>query len=243
MLSRGTDDILKRLGLFDAKRWIGQEVRGRGWLPWRSLIDEDAFGRRATDYVAALDGSDEPFGAYVEFGVSRGTSLARMAQTLAITGYKQTRLIGFDSFEGLPGSANAEADGWSAGEFKSTHAATRNYLRKQGVDMSRVTLVKGWFEDTLTEETAKRLDLRNVGVVMIDCDLYDAANDALRFVAPYLNRRAVVILDDWGDAERLGAPGEKEAFTEFLAARPEWASVPLPGYDETSRVFLLTRAA
>ena len=122
----------------------------------------------------------------------------------------------------------------------STLAATRKYLRKQGTDVERTTLVKGWFSETLTAATRRRLNLQKVSLVMIDSDIYSASKEALNF-GPHLAQQAVIMFDDWGWRSDVGEVGQQEAFNEFLAAHPGLTALPLPGYLEQSRVFLLRR--
>ena len=112
------------------------------------------------------------------------------------------------------------------------------------MDWSRVTLVKGWFDDTATPATAAAHGITSAGVVMVDCDNYSSAKAALRFAAPLLGRRAVVVFDDWhhaGLAER--GLGEKRAFEEFLAEHPEFRAEPFGSYAPKAEVFALTRSA
>ena len=66
-------------------------------------------------------------------------------------------LVGFDSFQGLP--PEAEQEGWLPGQYHSTISATRKYLQMKGVKADRVRRIEGWFEDTLTQDTASRLGL------------------------------------------------------------------------------------
>jgi O-methyltransferase len=208
---------------------------------WRPLVPPDRFTeccRNAIQVLRARSQGREP-GHYLEFGVSRGTSLACMYQALESEHLPHVRLIGFDSFQGLP--AEAAEEGWSPGAFWSTRAATEKYLTRNGVDLDRVTLVEGWFQQTLTEETRRRFKIEAASLIMIDCDIYSASRDALWFCEPLICDRAVIFFDDWGRRSEKGEIGQKEAFDEFLAAFPSLAVEPLPGYIPEARVFLVTR--
>jgi O-methyltransferase len=208
-----------------------------GLTPWTPLVPEEPLLRCGLDAIEALRRHvpDEAFGDYLEFGVSRGTSLATMHRALAEAGLGRVRLFGFDSFLGLP--PEAATQGWSPGAFMSTLGATRRYLTRAGVDWDRVTLVKGFFRDTLTEETRARLGLRKASLIMVDCDIYSAARECLRFCEPLIADRAVLFFDDWGNDPE----GERRAFREFLAAFPDLSAEPLRAYIPAARVFLLTR--
>jgi hypothetical protein len=238
--------VLAATGLLKPAKYLRRMMRKitnplakRGWwyrtpfVPERELVDccEKAIGR--------LRERGHEFGDYLEFGVSRGTSLACMFHALKGENVSHVRLIGFDSFEGLPPEASTE--GWMPGDFSSTEHATRRYLSKKGVDLARVRLVKGWFKDTLNQETKQHFGLKKASLVMIDCDIYSASRAALFFCEPLIVDHAVILFDDWGWREKVGEVGQKEAFDEFLAAFPELTAEPLPSYFEHARVFLVER--
>lgn len=232
---------LHSIGLEGPALRVWSKLRSRGWTPWTPLVPAESYSsclRDALDRLQAVTG-EPPRGAYVEFGVSRGTSLTCAFHVVQEAGYGDMRLIGFDSFEGLPPSAAEE--GWHPGDFCSSITATRRYLDKNGVDLDRVTLVKGWFEETLTDDTRSLYDLGPMSVIMIDCDLFSATEQVLRFCAPHIGSHAVIIFDDWGWRSDTGDIGEKEAFEAFLQANPSLRADPLPAYRPEARIFLLTR--
>ena len=101
-------------------------------------------------------------------------------------------------------------------------------------------LVKGWFKDTLTEKTRRELALDKASLIMVDCDIYSASKDALRFSEPHIRKHAVILFDDWGWRE--GEIGQKEAFEELLAAHPDLTAEPLPTYFRQSPVPFSSRA-
>jgi len=210
-----------------------------GFLPWKALVPEQAFSACAAASIRLLRERGHTFGDYLEFGVSRGTSLACMSQALASEGLPDVRMIGFDSFEGMPPEAAKE--GWRPGEFASTEPATRAYLESRGARMNRIELVCGWFTHTLNAATVERLALRKASVIMIDCDIYSATCDALSFCEPLIGDAAVLLFDDWGWTVARGQIGQREAFEEFLIAHPSLDAAPLDSYFEHARVFLVTR--
>jgi hypothetical protein len=116
--------------------------------------------------------------------------------------------------------------------------ATLAYLRRKGVDVSKVELVRGWFKDTCTPASAQQLAIRKASLIMVDCDIYTASCEALAFCAPLIADAAVIIFDDWGWREDKLAIGQKEAFAEFLAANPRLAATQLqPAYRPEARIF------
>ena len=194
--------------------------------------------RHALRALRDAEGAD-PQGAYLEFGVSRGTSTACAVRALGAEGMGAMPIIGFDSFEGMP--PEAAEQGWQPGQYRSSLLATRRYLAAQGVPRRRVRLVKGWFRDTLTEATRGRLGLRQVSVAMVDCDIHSASCEALDFVAPLIGAHAVLVFDDWGWRADRGELGQKDAFEAFMAANPSLRATPLPAYIPQACVFLLRR--
>ena len=153
--------LLKKMfasvGLEGPARKTLHTLRAAGWTPWKPLVPEEAFCTCVRNAVEKLQELERPheLGDYLEFGVSRGTSMACAYRTLQKSGLHEMRLIGFDSFEGLPPEAARE--GWGPGEYRSSLSATRNYLKRHNVDLARVKLVKGWFRDTLTERSTPSL--------------------------------------------------------------------------------------
>lgn len=189
------------------------------------------------------EAGEEALGDYLEFGVCHGASMAcmhRVADSLELGG---VRLVGFDSFAGLPPEADQPEEGpWWRGYYRSERRFTEQFLTDAGVDWNRTTLIEGWFDDTLTEEVRQRHHLRKASVIMIDCDIYASARRALDFCAPLIAERAVILFDDW-HADDLAARGlgEKRAFDQFLAANPDLAAERLPSYAKNAEVFMVRR--
>ena len=246
-LNKAVDAVLTHLPPA-AKRWVDRRRTAlRVWAGWTVLPPEE-LARAYQECLALLErrlGRDR-IGDYVEFGVFYGTSLLAMQQMSADAGLARIRLFGFDSFEGLPESAEAESEGiWRPGEFQASLRGARRHMTARGADWDRITLVPGWFEDTLTPATAERLGLEKASVIMVDCDLYSSAVASLRFAEPLIHDEAVVLFDDWhagGLASRN--EGERRAFEELLARTPDLEVVgELEPYSDTSAVFHVRRCA
>lgn len=241
---------LNALGLFTPLRRVNRHLyrmkcerralNGRGLVPEQRLR---GCYRNAIELLKRLDPGRPP-GDYLEFGVGFGSTMACMHEALEAVGEMRVRLFGFDSFAGLPGIADDEDyHGWSSGQILSSEKFARRLLTSRGIDWSRAVLVKGWFDDTLTPETAERLAMRRAGVILVDSDLYASAVAALRFCEPLIGRHTVIAFDEW-NAYRLAERGlgEKRAFDEFLARNPDIRIVEeLPSYHPNAAVFLLER--
>lgn len=207
------------------------------------LVDPAILEERYRDALGALierHGADS-LGDYLEFGVFVGTSLGCMDRALDSHGLTGVRLFGFDSFEGLPDEARTDDEGlWGEpGRWSSDLENTVGNLRRQGVDLSRTVLVPGWFDDTLTPALRDRHRITHASVLMIDCDLYTSAKQALDFCAPLIRGEAILFFDDWEDVGDRDL-GEKRAFREFLDDNDRLTADDLGAYGDTGRVFSVT---
>lgn len=227
-------------GYYQTMRPIRETLRRRYSIGLPPLVDAPRYRDCVSSAIRELAAGGHKLGDYYEFGVSRGTSLAAAFKATEDADAETMNLYGFDSFEGLP--AEADGQGWSAGEFRSSLWNTRRYLKRHGVAFERTHLIKGWFKDTATEAVAERFNMKHPSVVMIDCDIYSAAKEALWFIGPRVTDQCVILFDDWGWTEEAGKRGEKEAFEEFCAEFGPFDVTPLAAYFDMARVFLLKRA-
>ena len=234
--------ILNKIGILSPLQKVqAKYLRPRGFASWTPLIPEQQFSRAVHLAVEKLLEKETPegLGDYLEFGVSRGTSMSAVFRVLKQSRLSGVRLIGFDSFEGMP--EDSDKEGWAEGLYHSTINATKKYLKNKDVDMSRVQLVKGWFKDTLNQRTKESLGIKKASIIMIDCDIYSASKTALNFSVPLIEDYALLIFDDWGWTADSGIVGQKEAFEEIMEQYPDLVATQLSGYIPQSRVFLLSR--
>jgi predicted O-methyltransferase YrrM len=183
-------------------------------------------------------------GDYLEFGVYNGTSLICMHRVLGELGFNNIRLFGFDSFEGLPKTAAKDDEGtWYPGQFCCDYEFTKKVLNSENVDWNRTFLIKGWFSDTLNDDLIRNYNINKASVIMVDCDMYLSAKEALRFCASLIQKEAVILFDDWYSGNRLADRnlGEKRAFDEFLSENGCFKAEELNSYTENAKVFLITR--
>jgi O-methyltransferase len=194
--------------------------------------------------AAQMLSSDLVEGDYVEFGVYNGASLMNAFWTLRGVYYERAsdeihsaayrkqvldiwnrmRFFAFDSFEGLPKLRPDEGPSLEFEEGKFTYglADLQRNLSSNGIDLSKVVLVPGWFEQTCTAETRENYRMRAASIVHIDCDLYESAKLALKFVEPLMVDGTVLIFDDWYNFRGNPYRGEQRAFTEWVRATREW---------------------
>ena len=160
----------------------------------------------------------------LEFGVSVGGTLATLDAALCDEGLFDMPIIGFDSFQGLPLEAEViefPEYGWKEGSFRCDQGLTESFLKQAGVKMERVTLIPGWYKDTLTYETRCRLPFSTVAIVMVECCLSSSAQLVLNFIEPLIED-TYILFNCW-DIDRLARleRGESVAFHAFRNSHPE----------------------
>lgn len=202
---------------------------------------------RAVEYV---DYEAVP-GDIVEFGVFTGISLALLAKAHALDPKGIDRRVGgFDSFEGLPGS-NEQHARWQPGDCSANHSwhplldvgdpvtpdVTRQLFDICGLEAPLLHV--GTFDRTLP--AAFPAVHRQVALAHFDCDLYESTRDALAAIAPALEDGAMLLFDDWFHYRGHPGKGEARAFSEFLAAHPEWGAVQYQPYATFCNSFILHR--
>jgi len=155
-------------------------------------------------------------GDLVEFGTFQGESLKLF--DLALNKKIKKKMVGIDSFEGLPESSTI----WVKRTFANTcFELVSKELKSQIKNFSDIELIKGWFNDPLV---AKKLyeKVQDIAIVHFDADLGSSTLDALKIIEPYFKNRKQPIyflFDDWGCH-----PNEvPEAFNKWLNnAKPKF---------------------
>jgi predicted O-methyltransferase YrrM len=149
------------------------------------------------DLLSAAVSQSKPGGLYLEFGVATGRSIRHIAQRAGVPVY------GFDSFEGLP-------EDWRTGFAKKAFAMTMPEVP------TNVSLIKGWFSDTLPVFLADRGD--SVSFLHVDCDLYSSTKCIFDLLGDRISKGTVILFDEYWNY-----PGWKQheflAFEELKSAR------------------------
>lgn len=195
-----------------------------------------------------LTGLEQLEGDYLEFGVFTGSSFVcalRTHRRLRYLGELKTTFYGFDSFSGFGEvSAHDKHPFYIDSIFRvNEKKVTHNIKKKAGT--IPVTIVPGYFEDTLKGKTAKDLGVTKARVVLIDCDLKDPATLCLEFLTPILQQGTVLIMDDFfsyrGD-EKRGVAG---SFNEFCERHPhiKWRKLHDYGYGGVAYIVSSIRAS
>jgi O-methyltransferase len=149
--------------------------------------------------------------------------------------------IAFDSFEGLPEiEAIDKQEIWSKGKLETKEEDFIRIVTGSGMPRSRLTTVKGFYDQTLTSDLQEKFLPRKAAVVYVDCDLYMSTVPVLRFIRPFLQAGTVVVFDDWNCFHADPRRGERRAWHEFLAANPELRFEELIATD-IARAFVCVR--
>jgi hypothetical protein len=176
---------------------------------------------KLTEYLVGA----EIEGDYLEFGVFKGTTFYYACITMG-TVFDNMRFFALDSFEGLPKPRNIDnINGYSSSFFGGQYSVTRdeflNNLKKKNVDIKKVSTIKGWFKDTLTDTTAKQYNIDKIAAAWIDCDLYESTVPVLEFITNKLSVGSVILFDDWHCFRNLPDRGEQRACDEWLKKNPD----------------------
>lgn len=137
-------------------------------------------------------------GLFLEFGVFSGKSINQIAAK-----FPDQKVYGFDSFEGLP---EFWRDGFDKGYF-SLNGNLPNVA-------SNVSLVKGWFSDTLPDFTAKENGM--ISFLHVDCDLYSSTKTIFDSLANQIEVGTVIVFDEYFNYAGW-QEGEIKAFKEFVS--------------------------
>jgi O-methyltransferase len=190
-------------------------------------------------------------GDVVELGVFTGLSLALLARAFSFDAAGLARrIVGVDSFEGLPSSVDAHAR-WKPGDCaynrlqhptlavgeKVTPAAVDALFDAAG--LARADLYTGLFADVLPAIVPSRYP--SIALAHVDCDLYESTHDALEGLAPALQDGTVLLFDDWFHYKGDPSKGEARAFEEFLSRHAEWRAVEYRTYGTFCKAFILSR--
>jgi len=194
--------------------------------------------------AAEIVSSEHIEGDYLEFGVYRGSTFIQAFHTIhksyndraldrtAVHSpafrtkvrqlWDSMRFFAFDSFQGLPPLTGPDVHtrDFAEGKFACSEKEFLARAGENGVDLSKVVTVPGWFSDTCLAETIRRHDMRAAAFVHVDCDLYESTRVVLKFIEPLLVDGTVLIFDDWYSFRGNPALGEQRAFREWIPGLP-----------------------
>lgn len=185
-------------------------------------------------------------GDILEFGVFKGRSLVFFYQLVErlwrVELRKEYRIFGFDSFNGLPEPEEAaNHPNFRKGMYNCAKEEVHSMLRKAKVDLAKIHLVEGYYNDALNPELMQRLNIKRASLINIDCDLYESALAALKWCEPVIWSGTIINFDDWFCYEGRQDQGEQHAFNEFLAQNPDITADPFSTYSWHGKSFVICR--
>ena len=154
--------------------------------------------------------------SFVECGVAKGGCLSMMK----FASGKNNKIFGFDSFEGMPRITNEDIGDYNkscplkdfgkvgdnlSGGIDNVY----NTFNRLNLNMDNVTLIKGFFQDTLQVQE----NIANIGkiaILRLDGDWYESTKICLDKLYDNVIEGGIIIIDDYGHF--IGA---KKATDEF----------------------------
>ena len=150
----------------------------------RHLAVPDLMGKQPLDYVLHSGAVSIPSeGLMLEFGVFSGNSITKIAQR-----FPDRRVFGFDSFEGLP-------EDWGRPDMAFGKGAFDLGGRLPPVP-ENVTLVPGWFDQTLPRFEASLAPDRKIALMHVDCDIYSSTKAIFGTLGHRLTHGSVIVFDE-----------------------------------------------
>jgi predicted O-methyltransferase YrrM len=156
--------------------------------------------------------------SFVECGVAKGGCLSMMKY---VSG-KNNKIFGFDSFEGMPDITKEDLSNYNkscpltnfgkvgdnlSGGIDNVY----NTFNKLDLNMDNVTLIKGFFQDTL--QIQQNIDnIGKIAVLRLDGDWYESVKICLEKLYDKVIEGGIIIIDDYGHF--IGA---KLATDEFIS--------------------------
>ena len=178
----------------------------------KARLDKLLYFQRLFDLLKDVEGD------VVECGVASGHSLAMLASLVRSSGISR-HIWGFDSWAGLPvptskdlasSESIAEKGLCAYSSVEEVQSTLRWYGFSDSEIKATVTLVKGWFSETLPKYRGLHIALMH-----IDADLYDSYKDCLHYLWPKVSLNGIIAFDEYHEPNKW--PGARQAVDEFLS--------------------------
>ncbi len=137
----------------------------------------------------------------LEFGTSDGYAFAKLLYATRYLGLEERiEVHTFDSFEGMPESADVRdgewvaGDNWVPGEFRGRYDELCEWCRDMGYQNSRIH--RGYFEHTLDRQFLRCLEARPPILIWIDCDYYTSTRVVMERLIDHIPNGCVIYFDE-----------------------------------------------
>ena len=185
-------NTVKQRAVATSADYIEAHLEGALIFPFRGNVWDYALSKVSID------------GLYAEFGVHNGDSINHMA---AVVQPKNVTFYGFDSFEGLK-------EDWRGTWYRAGHFDRGGTLPDV---LPNVTLVKGWFDDTVPPFLEAH-PKKPFAFLHLDADTFETTASLLSMLKDRIVKGTVIVFDEY-----LGFPnwqkGEFRAWQDFVAAQ------------------------
>jgi predicted O-methyltransferase YrrM len=155
-------------------------------------------GEKITALVSLASSVQSIDGDVAECGVFQGGSLRLLATALP-----NKRVIGFDTFAGLPAEAWTDGEPHAIGDFSQS---SLNLVRENTADLPNVELVAGVFPGS-----ARQHNDASFAFVYLDFDYYLSTRNAIAWFLPRMSSGGIIVFDDVGWRR---CPGVQRAIDE-----------------------------
>jgi O-methyltransferase len=170
-------------------------------------------------------------GYYLEFGCHKGRTM-RLAWDHS-NGLFDWTFVAFDSFEGLPDIPPIDRNPmWEKGKCATTEEELIAIVKSSGMPRDRLITVKGFYDQSLTNEIANELLPQKAVVIYVDCDLYTSTVPVLKFVRSFLQKGTIIVFDDWFCFHADPELGQRRAWAEFCRENPALRFIDFVGTGE-----------
>ena len=167
---------------------VHRSERGRylGSFKWRELLP------------AVFEALDPAMvcGDVYQFGVFTGKSVKRLH---AMSALKHSRVLGFDSFRGLP-EEDTERSTHTTAFLKGMFSADPRTRLRHAVGQDSIEFIAGYYNESLVQPgLVSRVGMNPARYVDVDVDLYVSTRDLLHFLLTHnlLVPGTVIGYDDW----------------------------------------------
>lgn len=177
---------LKHLAVEDSARYIYENYPHVQTFIYRHETVDYAVGRAKAQ------------GLFLEFGVDTGGTINQIARLAP-----KRKVFGFDSFEGLP-------EDWGGTSLLQGRFDRQG--KKPKVPRN-VTLVKGWFDETIPKWKLEHED--HISLCHVDCDLYSSTATIFQELEERFCDGTIILFDEYfGYSDWRN--GEHKAFLEMI---------------------------
>ena len=108
-----------------------------------------------------------------------------------------------------------------------------------GVDINDVSIISGFFNETLNDKTKLKFKMNKAAIILIDSDLYSSAYEVLNFITDLVHDGTIIIFDEWFTFKGDPNKGEQKACNEWLNENKHIKLIPYVRYKTYQMSFIV----